>query len=552
MGFWNKTMLDFLFEARKKKNTTPVIDYTNADPNNGDSVLMSGYENFYNASHIQFKRNETEAGRIRTYRTIAKTSEIDEVVTDIVNETLIFQRDKKAFELDWYSNCAISDQLKEKIYNEFVNIYNLSNFDEIGLDCLYSFYVDGRIAFQKSFDPDNKKQGIKRIVQLDPLNLVRIKLLPRRDIKTKMIDVEQVQEFYVFTNTQVNNQHRNLMNNVFYSQDEIIDGVRLETDQITYITSGLIDSKYVITISHLDKAILPYNNLKMMEQSMLIFRIVRAPVRRAFYIDVSSMPKNRAEEYMRNMSNRFKSKLQYNAEDGTWLDKKSVVSMVEDYFIPRFNDGKTTEIQNIDGQSSQEILDEVNYMNDKLYQALNAPKSRYKDESKVYIFGKTDQIPQEEYRFKKFIDRLRHRFMLCFDDLLKTQLILKGIISEDDWQEVKSSYFWNYNEDNAFTEFKDNEIMTARMNMAVTATDLIEHGYLSKHWIRKNILKQTDEEIQAINEQLFIESSEEPNEPPSNDYDKSDNEVSDDTDMGSGNDDDEADDEPPTDDDDNE
>ena len=178
------------------------------------------------------------------------------------------------------------------------------------------------------------------------------------------------------------------MNNIYNYNDDIVEGIKLENDSISYVTSGLTDSVNDMTIGHLDKAIIPYNNLKMMEQSMVIFRVVRAPMRRAFYVDVSSLPKNRAEQYMKSMATQFKSKLNYNADTGSWVDKKSIINMLEDYFIPRFNESKTTEIQNIEGQSSQEILDEVNYMQDKLYQALNAPKSRYSDDGNVFVYGK--------------------------------------------------------------------------------------------------------------------------------------------------------------------
>lgn len=505
----------FLNEKKQKKENLQVLDTKNLDINDGDSIVVSGHGHVNNMQFYQYERGQNETARIETYRQIAKTAEIDEVISDIVNESFIFQRDKKAFELDWHPDVEISDQLKEKIYNEFVNLYAISNFDDIGSDLIQQFYIDGRIVFDKVIDQSEPKKGIRQVLRLDPLNIVKVKVIPPRNRNTQMINATDIQEFFVYSNKKINNQS-NYLNNVYSTIDDVIEGKRLETSRITYVTSGLTDAMYDMTIGHLDKAIVPYNNLKMMEQSMVIYRVVRAPMRRAFYIDVSSLPKSKAEEYMQNMSNRFKSKLVYNSETGSWVDQRSVISMAEDYFIPRFNESRTTEIQNIDGQSSQEILDEVNYMKDKLYQSLNAPKSRYAEEGNIFVYGKSDQISRDEYRYKKFIDRLRNRFMLVFDDLLKTQLLLKSIISESDWEIIKRSYFWDFTEDNAFIEYKDAEILNNRIDMAAKMADLIEGGYYSKLWIRKRVLMQTDSEIAEIDMQVFKEKNQDPNQPPEN------------------------------------
>lgn len=500
-------ILDYLFESRRKKEVLNVLDVKTIDPNDGDSIHISsnnGYMN--NVEFSQFERDVSEVQRIQTYRQISKSAEIDEVMGDIVNETFIFQSGRKSFELDWFPNNEdLSDQLKDRIYNEFCNVYEAFNFDDIGSELLSNFYVDGRMAYQKVVDKNNPKKGIKQVIWLDPINVVKVKFVPQRNMDSKMIDINSVDDFYVYTNKRITKSNTNVnLNHMYTDPNDIIDGIRLELDEITYITSGLTNINNQ-TIGHLDKAIIPYNNLKMMEQSMVIFRVVRAPMRRAFYVDVSGMPKMRADELMRNMSNQFRSKVMYNADTGSWVDRQSIISMVEDYFIPRHNDGKTTEIQNIEGQSSQEILDEVNFMQDKLYQALNAPKSRYREDNNIFLFGKSDQIPRDEYRYKKFIDRLRNRFMLAVDDVLKTQLILKGIITEKDWHIVKRAYFWNYTEDNAFIEYKDAEIMNSRLAVVSSINDLIDRGYYSNLWVRKNILKQTDEEIEEIDKQVYKE-----------------------------------------------
>lgn len=508
-------IFDILLERKQKKENIPVLDTRNLDANDGDSIIVASHGEINNMQFYQYERGQNECAKIETYRQIAKTAEIDEVISDIVNETFIFQRDKKAFELDWHMNVDISDQLKEKIYDEFCNIYAISNFDDIGSELLEDFYIDGRIAFQKVYDKKASKKGLKQILKLEVLNVVKVTVVPRRDRDTQMINASDIQEFYVYSDKKFKT-NTNYLNNIYSNTDDIVEGKRLDLSDVTYVTSGITDSINNMTIGHLDKSIVPYNNLKMMEQAMVIFRVSRAPMRRAFYVDVSSLPKSRAEDYMASMANKFKSKLIYNTETGSWVDQNSSINMMEDYFIPRFNESKTTEIQTIDGQSSQEILEEVNYMKDKLYQSLNAPKSRYTEDGAIFVYGKSDQITRDEYRYKKFVDRLRNRFMLAFDDLLKTQLMLKGIISESDWLQIKRSFFWRFTEDNAFIEYKDSEILNTRIDNALKMADLIEAGMVSKLSVRKSILKQTDEEIAEMDLQIFKEKNQDPSVPPEN------------------------------------
>lgn len=506
MGFFGS-----LFENKNKTVKSNILDTTNLDINGDDSIQVAGGLSDDHGGFFEYSRGTDDIQQINTYRKLASEGEIDEVTTDLVNETFIFQRDKRSFELDWLPNTDITDQLKSIIYDEFKNIYNILNFDDIGSELFQSFYTDGRIVFQKV----KGENGLSKIIKIDPINIVKVNKIPRRDRSSGYIDSNEIKSFYVYNSSSFKNTNLNLIS---YSDDMEIKGKKLELDEITYITSGKVDPKTNRTISYLDKAIIPFNQLKMMEQSMLIFRVVRAPMRRAIYLDVSNLGKSKAEAYMRDMAKRFRSKLVYNAETGTYVDKKSVLAMTEDYFIPRFNDGKSTEIQNIDGQSSQDILEELSYLKDKLRIAQLYPKSRTSDDGSVFIYGKNDQIPLDEYRYKKFVDKMRNRFMLSIDDMLKTQLILKNIIDESDWEEIKSSYYWDFTEDNAFVEFKDAEIMATRIETANNMADLVEAGYYSKMWIRKEILKQSDEEIEEIDKQIFKEKSflEDPDNPKNN------------------------------------
>lgn len=502
MKLFGKTISLDPANKRIKNRNLATIDINNIELGDSDAIAaQTGHIN--NVQFIQFERGQFETQRIETYRRISKTSEIDEVLRDVYNEAFAFELDQKAFSIGFKNGHKLTKGLVDKISEEVNHLYEISDFDEKGIEYFSNFYIDGRLVLQPIIDLNNPKKGIQKISVIDPLNIVKVKIIPQRDKKDDSYNLDDIQEFYVYSTRKFENQ-KNYLNNTYNNYDDVVEGLRIEKDYITYITSGITDPSLGITIGHLDKAIQPYNNLKMMEQSMVIFRVVRAPMRRAFYVDVSTMSKSRAEEYMKNMSNRFKSKLVYDADSGSWVDQKSVISMVEDYFIPRFNESKTTEIQNIDGQSSQEILEEVEYWKDKLYRALNAPISRFKSEQSSFVFGKSTEIDRDEYRFRKFIDATRNRFMVAFDDLLKKQLILKGIIKESDWYEIKKSYYWSIVEDNAFVEYKDAEILLNRVSL-VQQLDPFIGRYYSHESIRKMILKQTDEEIKLCDEQIAAE-----------------------------------------------
>lgn len=445
-----------------------------------------------------------EINLIRNYRQLAKASEIDEALQEIYNEIFVFDvLDKRAFDIDFYPDVDISESLKKKISDEVTNLYKITEFHKSGIQYFSQWYVDGRIAFQKVINTDKMKSGIINVLQIDPLHLRKIRYIAPPDKKTGTYDLSKQSQVWIHC--------KNFDGNISSISDwNIVDpaitisGLQVSSESMAYIVSGKVDPDTGKTISYLEKALVPFNKLKMMEQSMIIFRVVRAPMRRAFYIDVSGMQKGRGEEYMRNMMKKFKTNLVFNSTTGTFNDQATFTSMLEDYWIPRQTNGKGTEIETIEGQNSNDILDEVNYFRDKLWRSLNVPLSRFESDSQ-FVFSDQQSISRDEYRFKKFINQLRKSFMELFHDLLRTQLILKNIISPEDWDDIKGSYFWTFAEDNAFVEFKQAEILNNRLNqlMQIVPYTQGDDAFYSPLWVKKNVLLQTDEDIEEIAEQLL-------------------------------------------------
>jgi hypothetical protein len=453
----------------------------------------------YEASNVPADERE----QINSYRSMAMSADIDEALQEIRNEIFIFDiPGERAFELAFTEeDGAPEESIQEEIIEEFRELYEISNFREHGMQYFDDWYVDSKIYFHKVIDKDNTKLGIQKLIQVDPLKIRKVRLIPRQDPLTGTIDVSKIKELYVYGNqfpTTYQAGYNGIMEITFGTH---IEGLQIEPDSITYVDSGFFDRSVGRYIGYLKKAILPFNNLRMMEDAMLIFRVVRAPMRRAFYIDVSSMQKNKAEEYMKSMMSRFKNKMVYDSRTGALSDRRNIQSMMEDYWLPRRDSGKGTEIQNLEGQDSTSVLEEVNYYRQRLYRALNVPYSRFSEQPSSFAFGKGIEIQRDEYRFKKYQDRLRQNFMRMWDDLLKTQLILKKIIVEEEWDDIRRFIFWNYSEDNAFVEFKESELINNRVQI-LSEVDPFVGKYFSKEWVRRKILKQDDDEFELEDEAM--------------------------------------------------
>lgn len=434
---------------------------------------------------------KNEVDLIRTYRKIAKNSDVEKAINEIMNEIFVFDDPyKKAVDITFNTTenekrLKISDDLMNKIRAEFDMIYSILNFQRKGSDLFSSWYIDGRLFLHKIVDSKNQKNGIKKIIKLDPTKIRKIVEYPTPD-QEGVYNLDDVKRYYIYSDA----------NDVF-GKIETKRVFHMTSESIAYSDCGIYDDDGNFPLSYLWKVITPFNNMKMMEDSLIVYRVVRSPERRVFYIGVGNLSKPKAEEYIRNLMNKFKSKLVYDSNTGLIVDRKNVMSMVEDYWIPRRDDGKGTEISTLQGGNALSSIDDVVLFQKKFKESLNVPASRLKDDEPNVVFGRTTEISRDEYRFRKFIDRLRNRFVLIFEDLLRTQLILKNIITIDDWDIIKDHISWVYLEDNNFVQWKEAELINSQIDSISTADNLVGK-YFDRRWVLKNIMKKSDEEIDKM------------------------------------------------------
>jgi hypothetical protein len=464
----------------------------------------------YNYDLVTVPENEAEL--IRTYRRIAMSPDVDLALTEIRNEIFIFDvTGRRAIDLGFTNDSKLSESVKSKIVEEFVNLYSIIDFNNSGLSLFMDWYIDGKMFLHKVIDTSKPKEGIKKIIPIDPLKIKKIREVPIPDANG-IYNAADVVEYYIYVDTPDG------IGKASYA--EINRGLKINPDAISYSDSGIYDKNSNTVLGHLYKAIVPFNNLRLMEDSLIVYRVSRAPERRVIYVDVGSLPKNKAEQYMRDLMNRFKNKLVYDSRTGSIVDRKNILSMIEDYWLPRRDGGRGTEITTLPGGENLGIVDDVTYFRNKLYQSLNVPVSRFQDDPPVFSFGKGTEINRDEYRFKKFIDRLRQRFMFLFEDLLKTQLLLKNVITEKDWDAIRRSLQWEYAEDNNFVEYKESEILNNRIN-TLTQIDPFVGKYFTKDWVLRNVLKFSDEEAKQVNKE-FPSDQESPDSDRPENFRKSD------------------------------
>jgi len=474
--------------TKDEKGSKGTQAFTIPSPDDGTTTISAGgYFGQYLDMDVTAKNEE---GLIRRYREIAQHPECDMAVEDIINEVIISdERDTSvSISLD---KLGISDNIKTKIRNEFDEILSLMNFDEKGHDIFKRWYIDGRIYFHKVIDPSSPRLGITELRYIDPRKIKKIReVQKRRDVKRKGIEViEETAEWFVY-----NEKGLGPSSNV---------GVKIAADTITYVTSGVIDQNKNLVLSHLHKAIKPVNQLRMIEDAVVIYRIVRAPERRIFYVDVGNLPKVKAESYLRDVMARYRNKLVYDANTGEIRDDRKHMSMLEDFWLPRREGAKGTEVSTLAGGQNLGEISDVQYFQKKLYKALNVPISRMESENGFNI-GKAAEITRDELKFTKFVSRLRKRFTQVFNDILKTQLVLKGIITIEDWPKIKEHIQYSFLKDGYFAELKNAEILRERLNLANEVGPYVGK-YYSVEFVRKNILMQTDEDIIEIDNQIASE-----------------------------------------------
>mgnify|MGYP006131091225 CR=1 FL=1 len=463
--------------------------FTVPSPDDGTTTISAGgYFGQYLDMEVTAKN---DVDLIKRYREVAQHPECDMAIEDIINEAIVSdERDQSVtVSLD---KLAISDSIKTKIRDEFDEVMRLLNFDEKGHDIFRRWYVDGRIYFHKVIDPTSPRKGLTEIRYIDPRKIKKVReVSKKRDSKGKGIEIiENTAEWFVYNEKGISAANSNA-------------GLKISTDSISYVTSGVIDQTKNMVMGHLHKAIKPVNQLRMIEDAVVIYRIVRAPERRIFYVDVGNLPKVKAEAYLRDVMARYRNKLVYDASTGEIRDDRKHMSMLEDFWLPRREGAKGTEVTTLaGGQNLGEITDVV-YFQKKLYKSLNVPISRMESEN-GFNMGKAAEITRDELKFTKFVARLRKRFSSLFNDILKTQLVLKGVITIEDWSKIKEHIQYDYLKDGYFSELKNAELLKERLSLANEISPYIGK-YFSVDYVRKYVLRQSDEDIIEIDNQIANE-----------------------------------------------
>ena len=468
------------------------------------SVAAGGYFGTYVDTDAT-ARNEYEL--IRRYRDMSLHPEVDSAVDEIVNEFVVSDANDSCVEVD-LNNLDVSAGVKKKIRDEFDRIKQMLNFDNRAHEIVRSWYVDGRLFYHKVIDLDNPKKGILELRYIDPLKIrkVRQKLSsgsddPRvnRALKGSALEYEwgQYIDYYLF------NPKGYLRGGALGPVGDMSNsqGIKIAADAIAFCSSGVQDLNKRMHLSFLHKGIKSLNQLRMIEDALVIYRLSRAPERRIFYIDVGNLPKVKAEQYLRDVMARYRNKLVYDASTGEIRDDKKHMSMLEDFWLPRREGGRGTEITTLPGGQNLGELKDVEYFKKKLYNSLNLPPSRLTDDNKGFNLGKTTEVLRDELKFTKFIGRLRKRFSELFHDILKTQLILKGVITPEDWDDMKEHIQYDFLFDNHFNELKEQEHMMQRINLA-TQMDPFVGKYFSVEYIRRQILQQNEKEYKEIDTQM--------------------------------------------------
>ena len=465
-------------------------------PNNEDGAdhyMSSGFFGSYVDIEGVYR---TEFDLIKRYREMSLHPEADSAIEDIVNEAIVSDSNDSPVEIE-LSNLNASDGIKTKIRKEFKYILDLLDFDKKAHEIYRNWYIDGRIYYHKIIDLKNPQEGIQELRYIDAMKMryVRQQKKKKNDGSTVVrlqsnnpmdYDFPEIEEYFIY-NPKSSYPTGNPM------QTGASQGIKIARDAITYCTSGLVDRNKGSTLSYLHKAIKSLNQLRMIEDSLVIYRLSRAPERRIFYIDVGNLPKMKAEQYLRDVMMRYRNKLVYNADTGEIRDDKKYMAMLEDFWLPRREGGRGTEITTLPGGQNLGEITDIEYFKKKLYRSLNVPPSRMDGEG-GFNLGRSSEILRDELKFTKFVGRLRKRFSGMFNDMLKTQLLLKNIITPEDWEIMSEHIQYDFLYDNHFSELKDSELLNERLNSLQAAEPYIGK-YYSQDYVRRQILRQTDEEI---------------------------------------------------------
>ena len=476
--------------TRVKPQTDPKQQFRQPAAEDGTQIIAAG--GLY-GSYLDMAGNaKTEQDLIRRYREIALQPECDMAIEDIVNEAITSNENKQSVKVIT-DGLDYSSAIKVRIEEEFADVLRLLQFNTRGHDLFRRWYVDGRIFFQKVIDAENTKNGIVELKYLDPRKVKKIREVRKRRPEgmispTNVNIADETVEYFVYNERGIQGA-------------AAVQGIKVAVDTIAFCPSGMIDqNKNGLILSYLHKAIKPVNQLRMIEDAAVIYRIARAPERRIFKIDVGNLPKAKAESYLRDVMARYRNKLVYDAATGEIRDDRNYMSMLEDFWLPRREGGRGTEITTLQGGQNLGEIEDIKYFQNKLYRSLNVPISRMEAES-GFSLGRASEITRDELKFTKFVGRLRKKFTELFNDLLRTQLIIKGVISETEWPLIRDSIFYDFLQDGHFAELKNTEMMRERLNLAREVRDYVGK-YFSVNYVRRNILKQTEAEIKKMDAEI--------------------------------------------------
>ena len=474
--------------TRARKQSDPKQSFTTTQADDGTQTVAAGG---YFGQYLDMEGTaKSEADLIRRYREIALHPECDMAIEDIVNEAIVANELKQPVRL-LLDHLPYGKDVRRKIEDEFETVLELMNFNTKGHDIFRRWYVDGRIYYQKIIDRENTKNGITELKYIDPRKIKKIrevrKRRPEGATPNMLSVVDEYVEYYMFNEKGVAGQTSG-------------GGIKIAPDTIAFCPSGLIDQNKNIVLSYLHKAIKPVNQLRMIEDAAVIYRIARAPERRIFKIDVGNLPKVKAEQYLRDVMARYRNKLVYDASTGEIRDDRNYMSMLEDFWLPSREGGRGTDISTLPGGQNLGEIADIEYFRAKLYRSLNVPVSRL-ESSTGFNLGRASEITRDELKFTKFVQRLRKKFTELFNDLLRTQLILKGIINEDDWYTVRDSMNYDFLQDGHFAELKQTEMLRERLALANEMRDYIGK-FFSVEYVRKNVLKQNERDIEEMDAQI--------------------------------------------------
>ena len=488
-------LFGFTLGSRDVVQEQPPEQPSFATPNDTiDDGAVTITQNAYYGTYVDLEgsvRNELEL--ITRYREMSNHPELEQAIDDIVNEAITHDVSGKTVDIV-LDNLKQPESIKKKIIEEFQNIQKMLNFNNLADDLFKRWYIDGRIYFHVVVNEKNPKEGIKELRYIDPRKIRKVREIKKdRDPKTGAQIISSMAEYYVYNDRGTTTQ--------MYSA-QVSQGLRIAPESIINVNSGLMDAKNTFVISYLHKAIKPLNQLRMIEDAVVIYRISRAPERRIFYIDVGNLPKGKAGQYLRDVMVKYRNKMVYDASTGELRDDRKHMSMLEDFWLPRREGGRGTEITTLPAGQNLGELEDVKYFRQKLLQSLNVPISRLEPQQGGMIgLGRVSEVTRDEVKFAKFISRLRNKFSQIFDNALRVQLVLKGVCSSEEWEDFKESIYYDYKKDNNFTELRDAELLRERLNL-LGVVDPYLGRYYSSVWVKKNVLRMTDEQIEEMDAQM--------------------------------------------------